>query len=396
MKKLLILLLALVVLVSAVACGTTQKDDTNETEPPAQEGTPTGEVNDTTPGETGAVDTGAPETPETEAPVIPPFDYAGNDLTPYIQLGQYMGLEVKIDFTPITDDEFDAEIKAILESYAYTPFIKEDRAAVEGDIISANFSGSINGETIDNTTATDVEISISANSGYIPGFVEGYIGHKVGEVFDFDVKFPDDYHNADLAGVTVTFTGSINGIYDGTEAVAPSLEEFVTDFTDYETVDEFLEDYRGYINDEKFLEAMSAVYDELWQMVLDNATVLDYPENELERVYQLHVATYKARAQQYGVDYETFLAEYVNATPDSLYDSARSYIKEDLVLNQLIKVLEIEITEEAYLEGCQRYADQFGITLAEFNQYYDRETVEMSLLYEEVLAVIAENAEMTE
>ena len=389
MKKLISLLLAAVMCFSLVACGNSKDGNKSETEAPAQEGVSTNGG-----ASTGAsVETGVPET---EAPEIPAFDYAANDLTPYIQLGQYMGLKVDIDFTEITDEEFDAEIAKLLETYAYTPFIKEDRAVVEGDIISANYSGSIDGKTVDNTTATNVEMTISANSGYIPGFVEGYIGHKVGEVFDFDVKFPDDYHNADLAGVVVTFTGSVNGIYDGTEAVPPSLEEFVTDFSDFESVEQFKEDYRGYLNNEKFLEAMSDVYEELWQMVLDNATVLDYPENELERVYQLHVATYKTYAQQYGVDYETFLAEYVNATPESLYDKARSYIKEDLVLHHLIKVLDVVITDEMYQEGCQRYADQFGISLNDFMQYYDRETVELSLLYEEVLAIIAENAEMSE
>ena len=253
MKKLLIILLAAVLLISAVGCGTTQKDNITETEAPENDVVSTDNSNE-----------GSSENPteatQTDAPEIPAFDYVGNDLAPYIQLGQYMGLEVSIDFTAITDAEFDAEIQALLESYAYTPFIKEDRAAVEGDVISANYSGSLNGEKVDNTTATDVDITISANSGYIPGFVEGYIGHKVGEVFDFDVTFPEDYHNTDLAGVTLTFTGSINGIYDGTEAVPPTLEEFVADFTDFESVDQFKEDYRTYLNDQLLLEAMSVVY----------------------------------------------------------------------------------------------------------------------------------------
>lgn len=385
MKKILIVLLAVAVLFSAVACGNTNSNDT-ETEAPVQT-SPETEQNST-----GAIaDT---EAAETAAPEIPAFDYMSNDLAPYIQLGQYFGLKVEVDVVTVTDEELDAQVAELLEAYAYTPFIKEDRAVVEGDIISANYSGSRDGKTVDNTTATNADITINANSGYIPGFVEGYIGHKVGEVFDFDVTFPEDYHNADLAGVTLTFTGSINGIYDGTEAVPPTVEEFVADFTDFETVEEFLADYRGYLNDQLYVQSLSAAYDELWNMVLNNATVLDYPENELERVYQLFVTTYKSYAQQYGVDYETFLKDYVNATPESLYDSARGYIKEDLVLNQLIKELEVEITEEEYLAGCQKYADQYGISVDEFIQYFNEDDVKLSLYYEEVLAILAENAEI--
>lgn len=391
MKKILISLLALALMITAVACG--NSDDNTGDDIPDQDTVP--EV--TQPDD--STDTGAPEVTdpaETGTPEIPEFDYENSDLTAYIKLGQYEGLNVTIDYESITDEEYDAEVAALLESYAYTPYIKEDRPVQEGDTITASYAGYRDGELVNNTSSSNSTISISANSGYIPGFAEGFIGHKVGEVFDFDVTFPEDYHSESLAGVTLTFTGSVIGIFDGADPIPPSLEEFVSDFTDFESIDAFHTYYRTYLNEGRYIDALSKVYDLLWKMVLEDTEVIAYPDNELERIYNMHVETYKVYAEQYGVDYDTFLKDYANLTPELLYDNVKRYIKEDLLLHQLTKVLEIELTEEEYKAGCELYASQYGISVEEFLKYYDEDTVRMSMIYEKIVIELAERANIEE
>ena len=98
----------------------------------------------------------------------------------------------------------------------------------------------------------------------------------------------------------------------------------------------------------------------------------------------------------YGVDYDTFLSEYVGTTDEELHETSRLYVREDLTLYQLVKELEVEISDEEYQEGCELYAQQAGVTVDQFLEYYDEDTIKLSLLYEKVLMIIADSAEVIE
>lgn len=384
MKKLLLILLTLSLIIAFTACSK-EKAVVDGTDAPS---------NETTQGN-GTTDTGASQNPAETEPVadsIPAFDYLANDLTPYLTLGQYEGLTVYVDIETLTDEEYAAEIEALLSEYAYTPYITEDRASVSGDNLNVNYEGFIDGEAVNNTAAEGDVISITENSGYIPGFVEGFLGHKVGEEFSFDVTFPEDYGNASLAGVTVTFKCSINGIYDGTDTVLPTLEEFVADYTDFESADAFNEYYRSYIDAQLYTQAMSTVYENLWAQIIESTTYHSTPADEVERIYQMHVESYKQYAEMYGVDYETFLTQYVGLDDAGLRAMSQAYVQEDMTLYQLVKELEVEVTDEELNAGCELYAEQYGVTVEEFLSYYDKETIWLSLAYEEVLTIVSESA----
>lgn len=388
MRKLLILLLSLSLVISFVACDKDDSPVSDGTEPPVND-TGASVPSDTTDTEDGT-ETGAP------VEIIEPFDYMANDLSPYITLGQYEGLTVTVDIITLTDEEYAAEVESLLAEYAYTPFIKEDRPSVSGDNLNVDYEGFINGEAVNGTAAKGDIITIAENSGYIPGFVEGFIGHNIGETFSFDVTFPEDYGNSDLAGVTVTFQCKINGIYDGTEAFPPTIEEFVAEFTDFETVEEFHKYHREILDQQLYQKALASVHDLLWKQIIDNSTYHSFPEEEVTRIYNTYTDTYKQYAEMYGVDYDTFLSEYVGTTDEELHETSRLYVREDLTLYQLVKELEVEISDEEYQAGCELYAQQAGVTVDQFLEYYDEDTIKLSLLYEKVLMIISDSAEVIE
>lgn len=88
-------------------------------------------------------------------------------------------------------------------------------AVKDGDTVNIDFTGYIDGETFDggstNGAGTDLVIG---SGGYIAGFEEGIIGHTVGETFDLNLTFPEDYWDEDYAGKDVVFTTTVNGIYE--------------------------------------------------------------------------------------------------------------------------------------------------------------------------------------
>lgn len=90
----------------------------------------------------------------------------------------------------------------------------EGLEAKDGDTVNIDYTGYLDGEAFDggSTDGAGADLELGSNT-YIDGFEDGIVGHKVGETFDLNLTFPENYGNSDLAGKDVTFTVTLNGIY---------------------------------------------------------------------------------------------------------------------------------------------------------------------------------------
>lgn len=330
---------------------------------------------------------------ETEA--IPAYDYEANDLTQFIKLGQYEGLSVTKASPILTDEEFENEILYLLDNYAEYEQIT-DRAVVEGDVVLADYSGYQNGVQFDGGTATGQTITAAPNTGYIEGFAEAFIGQTPGVEFEFDVTFPEDYGNADLAGQEVTFVCTIHSI-QGTDLIMPELnDEFVVNNFGYANVEEFRIAYRSSVEDQKAYVVESNMYADLWQQIVANAEVIAYPEDEVQRVYNEKRSMYETYAEYFGTTYEQLLADYYGITDDDLMAESRDYVKEDLVMYQLMKEIGLEITDEMYDARMQFFADYYGATVDDLISYYGEDTMNTTVIWQELMEYIETKSNVTE
>lgn len=324
-----------------------------------------------------------------------PYDYMANDLTPFIKLGEYRNIPVTKESAVLTDEEFEDEIDYMLESYSYYETVT-DRQVEEGETVIADYSGYLDGVQFDGGTAAEQTIVAAPDTGYIEGFAEAFIGQMPGVEFDFDVTFPADYGNTDLAGKEVTFVCTIHSI-QGSELIVPELtDEFVNETFGYNNVEEFRILFRDTVEAQKEYYVESSMYSDLWLTVVGNAEVIAYPGQEVDRVYGDNRTMYEEYAGYYGVDYETFLANYVGITDEELYEESRNYVKEDLVMYQLIKELNLELSEEDYAEGMAFFAEYYGATEEELAAYYGEETMRTTILWQALMEKIAETAVITE
>ncbi len=324
-----------------------------------------------------------------------PYDYMANDLTPFIKLGAYENIPVTKQSSALTDEEYENEVDYMLESYAYYETVT-DRQVEEGETVLADYSGYLDGVQFAGGTATDQTIVAAPNTGYIEGFAEAFIGQMPGVEFDFDVTFPADYGNTDLAGKEVTFVCTIHSI-QGSEQIVPELtDEFVRETFGYNNVEEFHILFRETVEKQKAYYVESNMYSELWLTVVGNAEVLAYPGEEVERIYGERRAMYEEYAGYYGVDYETFLTNYAGLTDEELYTESQNYVKEDLVMYQIIKDLNFEVTDEEYEEGMAFFAEYYGATEEELAAYYGEDTMRTTILWQALMEKIAETAVITE
>lgn len=86
--------------------------------------------------------------------------------------------------------------------------------AKDGDLVNIDYIGYLDGEPFagGDSMGNGADLLLGSHT-YIDGFEEGIVGHKVGETFDLNLTFPENYHSADLAGQEVVFTTILNGIY---------------------------------------------------------------------------------------------------------------------------------------------------------------------------------------
>ena len=129
------------------------------------------------------------------------------------------------------------------------------------------------------------------------------------------------------------------------------------------------------------------MYTSLWTQITENSEILKYPEDELNRLYNERRQYYEAYAKYYGVDYDTFLANYAGVTDEDIVNECKNYVKEDLIMYQLIKELDVKLTEEEYAAKREEYADLIA--------YYGEDTINATIMWQALMTKIAEFAEIT-
>lgn len=168
------------------------------------------------------------------APNYVPGEYKqGEDFTysvefevyPEVELKGLDTIEVEKPIVEVTDEDVDAMLDTLRKQQA-TWKEKEGEAAAE-DRVTIDFSGSVDGEEFEGGKASDFVLAMGQGR-MIPGFEDGVVGHKAGEEFTIDVKFPEDYHAENLKGKDAKFAIVLKKVE---ERELPELtEEFIKRF----------------------------------------------------------------------------------------------------------------------------------------------------------------------
>src|SRR5271170_8435017 len=131
------------------------------------------------------------------------------EIVPAITLADFKTLKLTRLTAEVTDAEIDQALQAIAEQNR--PFVAKTEGAANGDRVTIGFEGSIEGAPFEGGTGEDVPLILGAGQ-FIPGFEDHIVGLKAGESKSFNVKFPDDYPPASVAGKEATFAVTIKAV----------------------------------------------------------------------------------------------------------------------------------------------------------------------------------------
>lgn len=277
---------------------------------------------------------------------------------PEVKLGKYEGITVtKID-TSVTDEEVDKDIEASLERNART--VTKDGAAENGDTVVIDFDGSIDGEHFDGGKAENYKLELGSHS-FIDNFEDQIVGHKAGDEFDVNVTFPENYQEKSLAGKPAVFAIKLHEV-QGKEI--PTLDdEYVSDTTDFDTVDDYKADVRKQIEVRKENEAKRTKEDEALTKIIDKSD-MDLPDAMVDTQVNNIIQDYSRNLAQSGLSFQQFL-QYTGKTIDQFREQTKpeaiKRIKTSLCLEAIADEQKLEATDEDVDKRIDDMAKQYNM-----------------------------------
>ena len=315
--------------------------------------------------------------------------------TDAIKISNYKEVEVAEVAKPgeITDEDVESSIQATLEAQAE---IKEvtDRPVESGDTVNIDFLGKINGEAFEGGSAEGYPLTIGSGT-FIEGFEDSIIGHKIGETFDWEGKFPEDYPQENLAGADVVFTITVNSI--SVEEVPELTDELVKTLSeDSTTVAEYKEEVKKDLEEQAQTNYDSTLQQNAWQAVLENTEVNEYPQEKVDEMADSLIRQYKDAAEYYGMEYEDFVEQQMGYSMEDFETEvdavAKENVKDELAVEAIAKAEKIELTDEAYEEQVKTMAEEYGYEDADaMKEAFDEDTLKQAALKNLVMAFVKEN-----
>ncbi len=318
------------------------------------------------------------------------------DLSKYVKVGNYKGLEYASQKASVTDEEVDAEIQRRLQKAAKTENSKTGKVE-NGDTINISFVGKIDGKEFEGGSSESTDITVGTTQ-MIDGFVEGLIGKNVGDSVTLNLKFPDDYGKTDLQGKAVEFKVTINS---KKKISVPKLnKEFVKKNSKFTTVKEYKEGVKKELLNQKQKSIDSTVKQELWSRIINKSKAKKYPEKELnEAMSQANKLeeSYKAQAQNYGMEWETYLKTVMRTDKKGFEKLKQEYAK-NIVFNRMVmysiaRSENISLSNREYKKEILKILEDNGYDEESFKKafgkdietYADEQNWRQKILFDKVL-----------
>ncbi|MBR5423382.1 MAG: trigger factor [Clostridia bacterium] len=298
---------------------------------------------------------------------------------PEVNVVGYKGIEAEKPDVEVTDEDVEKDLKAKQEANAREISV-EDRAAKEGDIATIDFEGFTDGVAFEGGKGEDYDLELGSGS-FIPGFEDQIVGHNVGDAFDVNVTFPEEYAE-ELAGKDAVFKVTVKGIK---EKQLPELDdEFVKDVSEFDTLDELRADIRKTLTEQREKSAKStfenAVYDKLSELV-DG----EIPDVMYDKAVDNMLSEFRYNIESQGMPFDKYISA-IGMTEDSIRNMyrprAEKDVKIELALAKIAALEGIEATEEDIAAEYDKMAERYGVKA---------EDVKAAISEERVIAQIKSN-----
>ncbi len=312
---------------------------------------------------------------------------------PEVTLGKYLGVTVSKVDTTVTDEEIDAALEKERNNNARTVSVT-DRPVQSGDTAVIDFEGFVDGVAFEGGKGENHPLEIGSHS-FIDTFEDQLIGKNAGDEVDVNVTFPEQYQAADLAGKPALFKVKIHEVK---AKELPELnDEFASDVSEFETLAEYKESLKKNLQQQKENEAKKTKEDEAIQKIIDKSK-MDLPEAMITTQCENMIEEFSQRLAQSGLSMEQYL-QFSGMTMDKMMEQVRpeaiSRIQSSLVLEQIAKEENIEVTDEDVDAEIAKMAANYGMEADKLKEYMgeaEKASMKRELAITKAVDLIMENA----
>ena len=211
---------------------------------------------------------------------------------------------------------------------------------------------------------------------------------------DVNVTFPEDYHSKDLAGKAAVFKCTVHSI---SVKELPELDdEFAQDVSEFDTLAEYRESLKKNLEEQKENEAKGTKEDEAIQKIIDKSK-MEIPEAMIQTQCETMIDEFAQRIAQSGLTMEQYL-QFSGLTIDAMMEQVRpealSRIQSSLVLEQIAKEENIEVSDEEVDAEIEKMAKSYGMEADKLKEYVgegERDSMKKNLAITKAVELVMDN-----
>ena len=310
---------------------------------------------------------------------------------PVVAIEGYKGIEAARDIAEVTDLEIENELK-ILQERNSREIDVTDAPAADGNTVVIDYEGSIDGVPFEGGKAEDYHLKLGSGS-FIPGFEDQIVGHSIGETFDINVSFPEEYHAAELAGKPAVFRVTIKAIQN---IELPTLDDdFAKDVSEFDTMDEYKADIKAKIAKRHEAAADSAFEETIIKALCEKLGGEAIPAAMIDTEVENILRDYDNRLRMQGLDLNSYI-KYTGMTLEQMRDQMRpqaeSYVKTRLALEKVAELESIEATAEEIDAEYARLAENYKMEAEQIKSMIPAESLSEDIKVKKAMELVKANA----
>ena len=309
---------------------------------------------------------------------------------PVITIEGYKGIEATKKNVEVTDEDVSAELVKVQDRNSRMVDV-DNRGALTGDTAVINFEGFCDGKAFEGGKAEGFELSLGSGQ-FIPGFEDQIVGHEVGDEFEINVKFPEDYQAEELKGKDATFKIKLHQIK---RKELPVLDdEFAKDVSEFDTLDEYKNSLREKLQSDREKQEETNVENQIFDALIEKVQG-EIPEEMYEQEVEESINNFAYRLQSQGLNLETYLKYTgmdVNAIKEQFRPQSEKQLKLRLALEKIAELENLEVSDEAVEEEYEKLAKQYNMEVAQIKNLVAETQIRADLKNQKAIDFVKENA----
>lgn len=284
---------------------------------------------------------------------------------PEVKISDYKGLVCEKPNSTVNKDDVEEYLNREREKHSRINPVT-DRAVKDGDLVNINFEGFIDGVAFEGGKGENYDLEIGSKT-FIDTFEEQIIGKNIGDEFDVNVTFPENYGKEDLASKPAVFKVKINEI---NEKILPELnDEFVQDTTEFESLKDYKKEIKSKLTTMKKDEADKKMKETILEALIEKVEVT-IPSAMIELEIDQKINEFRNGIGAQGLTLESYL-NYMGQSLENMREAYRiiceKQVKGRLALEAVAEEEKIKVSEKDIDAELTRIAEAYHI---------DREKIE--------------------